>query len=208
MNQALKDLSDFVESSLGRAVRRLESKNDQLIVWTDAANLLIVLKFLRDNRSVQFRQLVEMTAVDYPQREDCFDLVYLLLSLKRNLRLTVKVSAKEDDVIPSASELFSAAIWYEREAWDMFGIFFENHPDLRRMLSDYGFEGHPLRKDFPLTGYTEVRYDPLQKRVIYEPVKLPQEFRNFDFPSPWEGILKLPGDEKAEPDNEEGARNG
>ncbi|MEH6632151.1 MAG: NADH-quinone oxidoreductase subunit C [Halopseudomonas aestusnigri] len=205
MNQALLDLSDFIATTLGEAVTGSELKNDELVIWAKADTLLEVLKFLRDNQNCQFRQLVEQTAVDYPSREFRFELVYCLLSLTHNQRIKVKIAATEDVPIESVAPLFSSAIWYEREIWDMYGIFFANHPDLRRMLTDYGFEGHPLRKDFPLTGYVEVRYDETQKRVIYEPVKLAQEFRNFDFSSPWEGIIKLPGDEKAEHEKEGGA---
>ncbi|WP_343562935.1 NADH-quinone oxidoreductase subunit C [Kiloniella sp. b19] len=205
MSQSLIDLGEYLQGSPAAGVSSTEIRNEELIVWTTADRLLSLLKFLRDDQNCQFRQLVDMTAVDFPQREERFEVVYLLLSLKSNQRITVKLPAVDDAVIPSAAGLFSSAIWYEREAWDMFGIFFDDHPDLRRMLCDYGFEGHPLRKDFPLTGYTEVRYDQTQRRVVYEPVKLAQEFRNFDFPSPWEGMLNLPGDEKAEKQDEGGA---
>ena len=205
MNQALLDLGDYIATTLGEAVTGSELKNDELVIWAKADTLLEVLKFLRDNQNCQFRQLVELTAVDYPSRELRFELVYCLLSLTHNQRVKVKFMASDEKPVESVSGLFSSAIWYEREAWDMYGIFFSNHPDLRRMLTDYGFEGHPLRKDFPLTGYVEVRYDETQKRVVYEPVKLAQEFRNFDFSSPWEGIVQLPGDEKASQDKEEGA---
>jgi NADH-quinone oxidoreductase subunit C len=141
---------------------------------------------------------MELCGVDYPERENRFDVVYCLLSLTQNHRVRIKITASENTLVPSATSVFSSAGWWEREAWDLFGIYFSGHPDLRRILSDYGFEGHPLRKDFPLTGYVEVRYDDEQKRVVYEPVKLTQEFRNFDFLSPWEGVQQmLPGDEKA-----------
>ena len=205
MNQALLDLGDHIATTLGEAVTESELVNDELVIWTKSDSLLKVIKFLRDNQNCQFRQLVELTAVDYPAREDRFELVYCLLSLTHNQRIKVKFSTSDETPVESVAGLFSSAIWYEREVWDMYGIFFANHPDLRRMLTDYGFEGHPLRKDFPLTGYVEVRYDEAQKRVVYEPVKLTQEFRNFDFSSPWEGIVNLPGDEKAEQENEEGA---
>jgi NADH-quinone oxidoreductase subunit C len=205
MNQALLDLGDYIATTLGEAVTGSELKNDELVIWAKSETLLKVIKFLRDNQNCQFRQLVELTAVDYPAREDRFELVYCLLSLTHNQRIKVKFSTSDETPVESVTGLFSSAIWYEREVWDMYGIFFANHPDLRRMLTDYGFEGHPLRKDFPLTGYVEVRYDETQKRVVYEPVKLTQEFRNFDFSSPWEGIVNLPGDEKAEQENEEGA---
>jgi NADH-quinone oxidoreductase subunit C len=145
--------------------------------------------------------LVDVCGVDYPDRPERFDVVYNLLSLKLNQRIRVKVTTDEDNAVPSVTAVFSAAGWFEREAWDLFGIYFADHPDLRRLLTDYGFEGHPLRKDFPLTGYVEVRYDEDQKRVVYEPVRLKQEFRSFDFVSPWEGMNHvLPGDEKASGD--------
>ena len=151
-------------------------------------NLIYVLKSLRDDAFLQFRQLTDLTAVDYPERTERFELVYLLLSIAENCRVRVCVPIDEDAVAPSATELFAAANWAEREVWDMFGIFFSGHPDLRRLLTDYGFEGHPLRKDFPLTGHVEVRYDDTQRRVVNEPVHLVQEFRDFDFLSPWEGM--------------------
>ena len=158
------------------------------------------MTFLRDDSNCQFKQLIDLCGADYPSREERFEVVYNLLSLKHNLRIRVKVTTDEDTPVPSLAEVFSAAPWFEREAWDLYGIFFSDHPDLRRILTDYGFEGHPLRKDFPLTGYVELRYDDEQKRVVYEPVKLTQDFRSFDFLSPWEGMtnVMLPGDEKAE----------
>ncbi|MGH6929341.1 MAG: NADH-quinone oxidoreductase subunit C, partial [Dongiaceae bacterium] len=158
-----------------------------------------VMTFLRDDQRCLFKMLVDICGVDYPEREQRFEVVYNLLSLKHNLRLRVKAPAAEDQPVPSVTGIYSVAGWFEREAWDLYGIYFSGHPDLRRILTDYGFEGHPLRKDFPLTGFVEVRYDIEQKRVIYEPVKLRQEFRTFDFQSPWEGMVRpLPGDEKAE----------
>ena len=157
------------------------------------------MKFVRDDSNCLFKILIDITAVDFPERGERFEIVYNLLSLSHNQRIRVKVSADENTPVPSMVALFSAAGWFEREVWDMFGVFFTDHPDLRRMLTDYGFEGHPLRKDFPLTGYVEVRYDEEQKRVVYEPVTLTQDFRNFDFMSPWEGAeYILPGDEKAD----------
>jgi NADH-quinone oxidoreductase subunit C len=148
--------------------------------------------------------LMELCGVDYPEREDRFDIVYCLLSLTLNQRVKVKIQTNTSSAVPSVANVYSAANWWEREAWDLFGIYFSDHPDLRRILSDYGFEGHPLRKDFPLTGYVELRYDDEQKRVVYEPVKLSQEFRNFDFLSPWEGVQQiLPGDEKVVKSSEE-----
>ncbi len=153
---------------------------------------------LRDEADFRFDQLIDICGVDWPGRENRFDVVYHLLSPRNNLRLRVKLQTNETAAVPSAIDVFSAANWYEREAFDMYGILFSGHPDLRRLLTDYGFQGHPLRKDFPLTGYVEVRYDDEKKRVVYEPVKLNQEFRSFDFESPWEGAdYVLPGDEKA-----------
>ena len=146
------------------------------------------LSFLRDDPKCRFTVLCDICGVDYPDRPERFDVVYNLLSLKLNQRIRLKVETDEEQPVPSAIGLFSAAGWLEREAWDLFGIYFADHPDLRRILTDYGFEGHPLRKDFPLTGYVELRYDEEQKRVVYEPVKLKQEFRSFDFLSPWEGM--------------------
>lgn len=198
MNPTLKDLSEHLTSSLPDDIFETETVCDELIIWTYRESLTKVMTALRDDPNAQFKQLMDVTAVDYPDRPERFEVVYNLLSLKHNLRIRVKVPAAEDTPVPSVVEIFSSAIWFEREVWDLFGVFFSDHPDLRRIMTDYGFEGHPLRKDFPLTGYVEVRYDEDQKRVVYEPVSLVQEFRNFDFVSPWEGMLHLPGDEKAE----------
>ena len=157
------------------------------------------LAFLKDHKDFRFNELIDLCGADYPERERRFDVVYHLLSMTKNLRVRLKVQTDEDTAVPSVTGVFPGADWYEREAFDMYGVFFEGHPDLRRILTDYGFQGHPLRKDFPLTGYVEVRYDQEQKRVVYEPVKLTQDFRTFDFLSPWEGMTPLlPGDEKAE----------
>lgn len=170
----------------------------EVAVTAQADRIIDLLRFLRDDAELKLDQLVDICGVDYPEREKRFDVVYHLLSMRKNLRLRVKVQTDEETPVPSATALFPTADWFEREAWDLFGIFFADHPDLRRILTDYGFEGHPLRKDFPLTGYVELRYDEEQKRVVYEPVKLTQEFRRFDFMSPWEGAnYILPGDEKA-----------
>jgi NADH-quinone oxidoreductase subunit C len=174
-------------------------------LWQEELTLVIqresitkVLTYLRDHGDYLFKQLIDLCGVDYPEREQRFEVVYHLLSVKYNRRLRLKVYTDENSPVPSATAVYSAANWWEREAWDLFGIHFEGHPDLRRLLTDYGFEGHPLRKDFPLTGYVEVRYDDERKRVVYEDVQLPQAYRNFDFLSPWEGITPLlPGDEKA-----------
>jgi NADH-quinone oxidoreductase subunit C len=164
----------------------------------EAANINKVLAFLRDDAECRFVNFIDLTAADYPEREKRFDVVYHLLSPYKNTRIRVKAQAGEGDVVPSAIPSFAGADWYEREVYDLYGITFSGHPDLRRILTDYGFQGHPLRKDFPTTGYVEVRYDDELKRVIYEPVKLVQEFRQFDYLSPWEGTnYVLPGDEKA-----------
>ena len=199
MNEALRDLGDYLEAAIGNDLLAAEIAYDQLNLLIRRDAIARVLTLLRDDQNCQFKQLVDITAVDYPDQAERFVVVYNMLSLKLNQRVRVKLTTDERTPVASVSRIFSSAIWTEREAWDMFGIFFADHPDLRRILTDYGFEGHPLRKDFPLTGYVEVRYDEDQKRVVYEPVKLPQEFRRFDFMSPWEGMLRLPGDEKAEP---------
>ncbi len=204
MNQASIDLGDYLSSGVAEGVERSEIVTDELIVWTRRESLLKVMTFLRDDQNCQFKQLSDITAVDYPDREERFEVVYNLLSFKHNQRIRVKLTTDENTPVPSVTSVYNSAGWYEREAWDMYGVFFSDHPDLRRMLTDYGFEGHPLRKDFPLTGYVEVRYDETQKRVVYEPVNLVQDFRNFDFVSPWEGMLHLPGDEKSEEQAEEG----
>jgi NADH-quinone oxidoreductase subunit C len=197
MDQALIDLGDYAAAALPAEVAEIQTANDELIIHSQPDSLIKLLTFLRDDQNCQLKQLSDITGVDYPKREKRFEIVYNLLSHKHNLRARVKIPADEDTQVPSACGLYNAAIWLEREVWDMYGVFFSNHPDLRRILTDYGFEGHPLRKDFPLTGYVEVRYDEESKRVVYEPVKLTQEFRTFDFMSPWEGMLQLPGDEKA-----------
>jgi len=196
----LEELGDYLVRSLDPDVARWDLHHGQLIVWARRGAVPKVITFLRDDSNCQFQQLMDLTAADYPEREERFDVVYQLLSLRHNQRVRVKVSTDEDTPVPSVAAIYPSATWYEREAWDMFGVFFSDNPDLRRILTDYGFEGHPLRKDFPLTGYVEVRYDDEQKRVVYEPVKLTQDFRSWDFLSPWEGMTRqiLPGDEKAE----------
>ncbi|MSO92181.1 MAG: NADH-quinone oxidoreductase subunit C [Rhodospirillales bacterium] len=197
MTLALKSLGDTIAASLPGDVLAAEIVRDELTVRVRRDSIVKVLTFLRDN--AQFKQLMDVCGVDRPGRAPRFDVVYHLLSLTQNLRVRVKVETDEHEPVPSVTGVFSTADWFERETWDLFGIFFSDHPDLRRILTDYGFEGHPLRKDFPLTGYVEPRYDAAQKRVVYEPVKLTQEFRTFDFMSPWEGIpVRLPGDEKAD----------
>ena len=206
MDEALNDLGSYIAAALPQDVVDTRVSYGELVVQGRLATLTKLLTFLRDDSNCQFKVLVDLTAVDYPEREDRFELVYILLSLSQNQRIKVKLTVGEDVAVPTASEVFSAANWYERETWDMYGIYFSDHPDLRRILTDYGFEGHPLRKDFPLTGRVEVRYDETQKRVVYDPVSLTQDFRSFDFLSPWEGMGDvLPGDEKAEAKPEEEA---
>ncbi len=201
MDLALKDLGDYVAEALPQEVLGTEIEFDELMVRARRELIVKVLTFLRDDVNCRFQQLMDVCGVDYPEREKRFEVVYNLLSLTHNMRVRVKVETDEETPVPSVSGVFSSATWWEREAWDLFGIYFSEHPDLRRIMTDYGFDGHPLRKDFPLTGYVEVRYDDEQKRVVYEPVKLTQEFRTFDFLSPWEGVQGvLPGDEKADRD--------
>jgi NADH-quinone oxidoreductase subunit C len=200
--QAVSDLGDYIAQMLPDDVVSFHVAYGELTVWVNRDAILRVLTFLRDDQNAHFKQLMDVTAVDVPEREERFEVVYHLLSVKHNQRVRVKLPVGEDVPVDSVAGVFSAAGWYEREVWDLYGIFFADHPDLRRILTDYGFEGHPLRKDFPLTGFVEVRYDEDQKRVVYEPVKLTQEFRHFDFMSPWEGMLQLPGDEKAEADGQ------
>lgn len=198
MIEALIDLGEYVQASLPEAVTETELRNGQLILHARRDEIQRVLTYLRDDSNCQFKVLVDLCGADYPDRPERFDVVYNLLSMTHNQRIRVKVATDEETPVPSVVPVFSTAGWFEREAWDLYGIFFSDHPDLRRLLTDYGFEGHPLRKDFPLTGYVEIRYDDEQKRVIYEPVKLVQDFRTFDFMSPWEGMTReLPGDEKA-----------
>lgn len=195
---ALKDLLGLIEGVLGDHLLDAEIARGELTIRVPAVSIRRVLTYLRDDPHMLFKELVDLCGVDYPERERRFDVVYHLLSLKHNQRIRVKIETDETTPVPSVVELFSTAGWFEREAWDMYGIYFADHPDLRRILTDYGFDGHPLRKDFPLTGYVELRYDDEQKRVVYEPVKLRQDFRTFDFLSPWEGHGGLlPGDEKA-----------
>ena len=201
MDLALKDLGDYVAEALPQEVLGTKVEFDELIIRARRDLIVKVLTFLRDDVNCRFQQLMDLCGVDYPEREKRFEVVYNLLSLTHNMRVRVKVDTDEETPVPSVSGVFSSATWWEREAWDLFGIYFSEHPDLRRIMTDYGFDGHPLRKDFPLTGYVEVRYDDEQKRVVYEPVKLTQEFRTFDFLSPWEGVQGvLPGDEKADGD--------
>ncbi|MEM6834648.1 MAG: NADH-quinone oxidoreductase subunit C [Pseudomonadota bacterium] len=197
--QMLEDLRDHIIARLEDDIFEANIAVGELTLVGRAESIGKILRFLRDDPECLCKQLVDICGVDYPARSKRFEVVYHLLSFQQNLRIRVKVEADEDTPVPSVVELFPSANWYEREAWDMYGIYFSDHPDLRRLLTDYGFSGHPLRKDFPLTGFVEVRYSEEQKRVVYEPVKLTQDFRTFDFMSPWEGAhYILPGDEKAE----------
>jgi len=196
--EALGELSGYIKERLGDAIEEAKLAYGELTLSVPVASIISVLTFLRDDVQCQFVNLTDISGVDYPQRAKRFDVVYQLMSPRQNQRIRVKIQADEDTLVPSAVPVFVGAEWYEREAYDMYGVLFSGHPDLRRILTDYGFEGHPLRKDFPLTGFVEVRYNDELKRVAYEPVQLRQEFRNFDFLSPWEGTdYVLPGDEKA-----------
>jgi len=198
MTQPLEALGEKVAGAFPQDVLRREISHDELMVDVRREAIVRVLQFLRDDPNCRFDVLVDICGVDYPERAERLEVVYNLLSLTHNRRIRLKVATDELTPVPSATSVYSAAGWFERECWDLLGVYFADHPDLRRILTDYGFEGHPLRKDFPLTGYVEVRYDEEQKRVVYEPVKLKQEFRSFDFLSPWEGMNTiLPGDEKA-----------
>ena len=198
MSAELQALSDHIASSLGEVVEDRAIAYDELTIVTRREDIVQVATFLRDDPQCRFVCFIDLCGADYPARERRFDVVYHFLAPHHNRRIRVKVETDEVTPVPSLIGVFPAANWYEREAYDLYGILFSGHPDLRRLLTDYGFEGHPLRKDFPMTGYVEVRYDDGQGRVVYEPVKLNQEFRNFDFLSPWEGTdYVLPGDEKA-----------
>ncbi|WP_309084873.1 NADH-quinone oxidoreductase subunit C [Chelativorans sp.] len=198
MSEALRDLAGYIKEKLDGRVQDWAVAYGELTLFVEPGDIIDVLTFLKTDVQCQFFAFVDICGVDYPAREKRFEVVYHLLSPRQNQRIRVKVSTDEETPIPSVIEVFPAANWYEREVYDLYGVLFTDHPDLRRILTDYGFEGHPLRKDFPLTGFVEVRYDDEAKRVIYEPVELRQEFRNFDFLSPWEGTeYVLPGDEKA-----------
>ena len=201
MDENLTELGEYIADVAGRSVSSWKVEREELTVHVIREDVKKLLKMLRDDARCQFTVLIDICGVDYPERTKRFDVVYHLLSLKQNIRIRVKTETEEGAAVSSIIDLFPAANWFEREAYDFFGILFSGHPDLRRILTDYGFRGYPLRKDFPLTGYVEVRYDDEQKKVVYEPVKLIQEFRSFDFMSPWEGSdYQLPGDEKAEQD--------
>jgi len=204
MQEKLAALSQYVSAALAEAVIAAEMHGGELCCRVKREALTSVLKFLRDDPNCAFTVLCDLCGADFPDRPLRFEVVYNLLSMRLNQRIRIKVDTDEEQPVPSAVGLFSSAGWWEREAWDLFGIYFADNSDLRRILTDYGFEGHPLRKDFPLTGYVEVRYDEDQKAVVYDPVRLQQEFRSFDFLSPWEGMDKiLPGDEKAASDDGE-----
>ena len=206
-DEDLAELGQRIMANSAGGVTMARVAYGELTLEAEARRIVHVLADLRDDPNLRFRQLIDLTAVDFPDREKRFDVVYHLLSFSKNRRVRIKIQTDEDTPVPSICSVHPCADWFEREAFDMFGIVFEGHPDLRRLLTDYGFVGHPLRKDFPMTGYVEVRYDEELKRVVYEPVKLPQEFRQFDFLSPWEGDRRappgqgypyiLPGDEKA-----------
>ena len=197
---ALEELGQHVASVLSDQVMGISIAHDELMVTARAEQIVKVVTFLRDDPMCLFKVLVDICGTDYPERPKRFDVVYNLLSLVHNQRIRIKVEADDETPVPSITGVHNSANWFEREIWDMYGVMFSDHPDLRRLLTDYGFEGHPLRKDFPLTGFVETRYDEERKRVVYDPVKLSQEFRKFDFLSPWEGAANtpLPGDEKAE----------
>ncbi|MBN9489194.1 MAG: NADH-quinone oxidoreductase subunit C [Alphaproteobacteria bacterium] len=194
----MEELGDYIAQKSG-ATTGIMVRLGELMLETTPDKLIALLTFLKNDSRCLFAQLADVCGVDWPEREKRFDVVYNLLSLANNQRVRVKVATDEATPVPSAAVVYSSATWFERETYDLYGVWFADHPDLRRILTDYGFEGHPLRKDFPLTGFVEMRWDDVQKRVIYEPVKLAQEFRRFDFLSPWEGGIEriLPGDEKA-----------
>ncbi|MEI2386124.1 NADH-quinone oxidoreductase subunit C [Breoghania sp. JC706] len=198
MDETLQELGEYISQVRGDDVLGFEVAYGELTVRVAAESIVETIRFLRDDVRCQFVNLTDICGVDWPMRPQRFDVVYHFLSPRQNLRIRVKVMADEARAVPSVTLIFPSADWFEREVYDMYGVLFSGHPDLRRILTDYGFDGHPLRKDFPLTGFVEVRYDDEQKRVVYEPVRLNQEFRNFDFLSPWEGTdYVLPGDEKA-----------
>ena len=198
MDETLDRLGQTLTSALGSAITGYAVSRGELVVQAKAADIVRVATYLRDDPSCLFTCIIDVTAVDWPGREKRFDVVYHFLSPRLNRRIRVKVEASETDTVPSIISVFRGADWFERETYDLYGVLFTGHPDMRRILTDYGFSGHPLRKDFPLTGFVEVRYDDQEKRVVYDKVRLAQEFRSFDFLSPWEGAdYVLPGDEKA-----------
>ena len=196
MDERLQTIADKIAAALPGVVLDSKFAFGELTLTVEPARVIEALKFLRDDPAAEFVSLIDISGADYPEREKRFDVVYHLLSPKQNRRVRVKLETDEETPVASATAAYPGADWYEREIYDLFGVLFDGHPDLRRILTDYGFDGHPLRKDFPMTGFVELRYDDQEKRVRYEPVRLPQEFRQFDFLSPWEGA-PLPGDEKA-----------
>ena len=199
MSDALKELGTHIELKRTDCVLSWDVAHDELTVDVALSNIVGLVEFLKADQTCKFSTLVDITAVDYPERAKRFDVVYHFLSMYQNHRIRLRIAVREDEMVPSITEVHPSANWFEREVFDMYGILFSGHPDLRRILTDYGFRGHPLRKDFPTTGYTEVRYDEVQTRVVSEPVSLVQEYRQFDFMSPWEGAeYILPGDEKQE----------
>ena len=185
--KSLEDLEKKINSELTTKINKTNIKYGQVCIYTDKDHLIDIVLFLKTNQDTKFRQLIDITVVDYPEKNQRFEVIYLFLSHEFNQRLILKYLISENEVIPSLTSIFPSANWMEREVFDMYGVSFKDHPDLRRILTDYGFEGHPLRKDFPLTGHSEVRYSEDQKKVISEPVKLEQNYRNFDYESPWEG---------------------
>jgi len=198
MDETLKDLAEYIAAAGGAAVDSWTIERDELTITVAATDIVPLLRLLRDDARFGFVNLTDICGVDWPSRENRFDVVYHLLSPRQNARVRVKIMTDETSPVPSVTSVFAGADWFEREVYDLYGVLFTDHPDLRRILTDYGFDGHPLRKDFPLTGFVEIRYDDEQKRVVYEPVRLAQAFRDFDFLSPWEGTeYQLPGDEKA-----------
>ncbi len=198
MSEALQGLSTHLAGKFGDRIAKSEIAYGELTVTVAPDDIVAVATFLRDDPACQFVSMIDISGADYPSRAKRFDVLYHLLSPRKNLRIRVRVMTDEDTPVPSVTGVYPGADWFERETYDLYGVLFSGHPDLRRLLTDYGFDGHPLRKDFPLTGFVEVRYDDEAKRVVYEPVELKQEFRNFDFLSPWEGTeYVLPGDEKA-----------
>lgn len=196
-----KDLAAHIQAALPHGVKSIGISAGEITVQAEREQIVEVLRFLRDDSQCLFETLIDICGVDWPEKTHRFEVVYHLLSMRMNQRIRIRLDTDETMPVPTATDIFSAANWYEREAFDMYGIAFSDHPDLRRLLTDYGFEGHPLRKDFPLTGHVEVRYDDLEKRVVYEPVNLTQEYRDFDFLSPWEGMTRDPLSE-ATPDDE------
>jgi NADH-quinone oxidoreductase subunit C len=196
----LTDLEKKINSELTTKIKKTEIRHEQLYINIDCADLIDVTLFIKSNESTKFRQLIDVTVVDYPENTQRFKVVYLFLSHEFNQRIILSYAINENEVIPSLTSIYPAANWMEREVFDMYGVRFKDHPDLRRILTDYGFEGHPLRKDFPLTGHTEVRYSEEQKKVIQEPVKLEQNYRNFDYESPWEGTKYIK--EQTDQDND------